>query len=476
MRFRTLLLTLATLLAGCGLQGSPFGFSTDNVADSTSQLSVTGRYLVHFRDAVSTPDQAAALAAAGDSLVRDITPLGVCIVTSSQAGAGLDAQLVDYVEPDGPVAAPALLDGNGQPVQARSGWSPTSLTAANTLGGAGVQSVGPPSSLLRSQALGAGNGVSVNDPLVADQWGLSAVHAQQAWEQTMGQGIVVAVIDTGVDLSHPDLAGNLVSGISFVDSVQGPSGSADDARVVPFHNVGPVDDNGHGTHVAGIIAAEANDGIGGAGVAPLCKIMPVKVLAYNTKGLEGDVASGIIWAVDHGARILNLSLGGVGGSQTLARAVAYAEAHGALIVAAMGNDGQDPTLHYGADAEFPASLPGVVAVGATMADGEVAAYSNHGSWISLAAPGSGILSTTPTYPVFEDLQPGYDILSGTSMATPFVSGTAALIWSENPSWTADQVRQRLFHSATDLLFPGFDDSTGWGQVNAAAAVGAQAVS
>ncbi len=458
MRFRTLLVALAALLAGCGTQGSPFGFATDSAASSATQLSTTGRYLVHFGAGVSPAAQDAALAAAGDTLVRDISPLGVQIVSSNQADAGIAAQLVDYVEPDAPVSAPALCDGNGQPVPVRSSWSPAGLTTASASGG-GVQS-------LETTAAG------VNDPLIADQWGLSAIHAQQAWGQTMGDGVIVAVIDTGVDLSHPDLAGNLVSGISFVNSVQGASGSSDGDQVVPFHNVGPVDDNGHGTHVSGIIAAEADNGIGGAGVAPHCKIMPVKVLAYNTKGLEGDVASGIVWAVDHGARILNLSLGGEGGSQTLARAVAYAEAHGALVVAAMGNDGQNPTLHDGADAEFPASLPGVVAVGAKTADGQVAAYSDHGSWISVAAPGSGILSTTPTYPVFEDLQPGYDILSGTSMATPFVSGTAALIWSKYPSLTADQVRQRLLHSATDLLFPGFDDFTGWGQVNAAAAVGA----
>ncbi|MBM3274699.1 MAG: S8 family serine peptidase, partial [Candidatus Sericytochromatia bacterium] len=227
---------------------------------------------------------------------------------------------------------------------------------------------------------------------------------------------------------------------------------------------------GHGTHVAGIIAAEADNGKGIAGVAPRCRIMPVKVLAFNTKGFDSDVAAGIIWAADHGARVINMSLGGEGGGKALERAVMYAHAKGILVVAAMGNDGEDRNHAYGANLNYPAAYQGVLAVGATTPGDGVAGFSNHGRWIGVAGPGARILSTTPTYEVYDPVQPDYDRLDGTSMATPFASGVAALVLSAYPQLSGQGVKRILEGSAKDILFGGFDLRTGHGLLDAAAAV------
>ncbi|MBM3268096.1 MAG: S8 family serine peptidase, partial [Candidatus Sericytochromatia bacterium] len=311
-------------------------------------------------------------------------------------------------------------------------------------------------------------GRAISDPLAGEQWGLEAVGASRAWNRTLGNpDVVVAVVDTGVDLGHPDLRNRLVSGISFVTEVPGEEGAAAEN---PYRLSGPMDDNGHGTHVAGIVAAEANNAEGGAGVAPNCRIMPVKVLAYNTRGFDGDVSAGIVWAVDHGARIVNMSLGGEGGGRTLERAIQYANARGVLVVAAMGNDGEDPAHNYGTNLNYPAAYNGVVAVAAVGPDDSVASFSNRGRWCTVAGPGTRILSTTPTYEVYDPVMTGYDRLDGTSMATPFVSGIAALALSAKPGLDAGGLKRLLEATSRDILFPGFDFSTGHGLVDAAAAV------
>lgn len=290
--------------------------------------------------------------------------------------------------------------------------------------------------------------LTTNDPDLARQYGHRSIHLGEAWDISMGDPrVVVAVVDTGIDLTHPDLRDRLVPGISFVPGTSGP-----------------MDDNGHGTHVAGIIAASANNGVGIAGVAPHCRLMPVKVLDAKGNGNTSDIVAGVVYAAEHGARVINLSLGGEGGGKALETAIGYAQRRGCVVVAAMGNDGANTQ-------DYPASYPGVIAVGAVDSQDQVASYSNFGRWISVVAPGDEVYSTMPTYHVtLDDEEPGADIgygtLSGTSMATPYVSGLAALLCSVNPNLTPRGVKTLIERSADDLQTPGFDTFTGFGRINA----------
>ncbi len=295
--------------------------------------------------------------------------------------------------------------------------------------------------------------LALSHPMASRQGGLRSVGAPRAWDWTRGRPeVVVAILDTGIDLEHPDLRARLVPGISFVPGTFSPQ-----------------DDHGHGTHVGGIVAAEPVTPDGALGVAPGCRLMPVKVLDAQGAGTTSRICQGIVWAVDHGARVLNLSLGGAGGGKSLEAAVAYAISRGVVVVAAMGNEGANVQ-------EYPAGYPGVIAVGATDDEGRIASFSNVGRWISVSAPGSDVYSTLPMRSftlLSEDpgAAPGHGVLSGTSMATPFVSGVAALVLSAQPALSPDAVRARLERTAQDLATPGFDTMTGFGLVQADLALG-----
>jgi thermitase len=235
-----------------------------------------------------------------------------------------------------------------------------------------------------------------SDPLWGDQWGIAKMRTAAGWGlETGNAGVTIAIVDTGVDLDHPDLLRKLVPGYDFVDG--------DDQ---------PDDVGGHGTHCAGIAAASTNNGEGVAGVCANCSIMPVRVLGPDG-GSASDVANGIVWAVDHGAKVISLSLGGLFESTAQDEAIDYAWSKGAVIVAAAGNYGVS-------DPHFPAYYPTCIAVGATDESDKRADFSNFGDWVDVAAPGSFIMSTVPG---------GYEMMSGTSMATPAVAGLAGLIWS-----------------------------------------------
>ena len=280
-----------------------------------------------------------------------------------------------------------------------------------------------------------------SDPDYPTQWGLPAIGATSAWDVTMGSpDVVVAVVDTGINSSNPDLAGQVLTadGVNFVDPTYDAS-----------------DDNGHGTHVAGIIAASMDDGIGGTGLAPGCRLMPVKVLDGTGSGTDAQVAAGIDWAVDHGAKVINMSLGGSGTSAVLDDAAAYAEGNDVTLVAAAGNDGAYETDIY------PAAAPGVVAVGATGRDDDIAPFSNWGPYVDVAAPGVGILST------WND--GGMRTESGTSMATPFVSAAIALVRSEFGLSSAQAIA-RLEATAKDLGGAGRDDHYGYGRIDVSMAL------
>jgi len=288
------------------------------------------------------------------------------------------------------------------------------------------------------------------DPMRSQQWALDHAGFESVWSTTNGSGVVVAVVDTGVAAGHPDLAGQVLPGYQkWTDSA---SGISYDTTMDPSF-----DNNGHGTHVAGIIAALANNGVGVAGAAPGVKILPVKVLNANGAGWDADVAFGINWAVAHGANVINLSLGGAS-STAIRDAIDNAVANNVIVFAAAGNSGSGGAASYpGADA----SAVGVASV--AWASGALArsSFSTTGSYVDLAAPGSGILSTYPLS--------GYATMSGTSMATPYAAAAGALLRAEHLGWTVAQVRDRLLTTADDLGASGRDSEYGCGFIDPPAA-------
>ncbi len=291
-----------------------------------------------------------------------------------------------------------------------------------------------------------------NDPQYGNQWGLPKISAPAAWDVTTGgSDVVIAVVDTGIDLDHPDLScsGKLMTGYNFVSPGQPPD-----------------DDHGHGTHVAGIAAACTNNATGVAGVAWGARLMPVKVLNSSGNGSYDDVAAGITYAADQGADVINLSLGGISSSSTLADAIEHAYDQGALVVAAAGNCAQggyqcnylyNPIM-------YPGAYSTTLAVAATDSNDNWATFSEHHPYVDVAAPGVSIYSTYR--------YGSYTYQNGTSMATPFVSGLAALIWSLDSGLPHDQVRNIVQTTADDLGTSGKDDYFGYGRINASQALAA----
>jgi serine protease len=300
-------------------------------------------------------------------------------------------------------------------------------------------------------------GFTPNDPDYGKQWNLRMIGMPEAWEMSRGKGVVVAVLDTGVAYETtgrfvrvPDLKGvRFAPGYDFIHDTDHPN-----------------DDNGHGTHVAGTIAQATNNGEGVAGIAFEATLMPIKVLDASGSGTSADIADGIRWAVDHGAKVLNLSLGGFGYSRVIENAVAYARRQGAVIVAAAGNHGAGTVA-------YPAAYAGAVGVGAVGPDGTRAPYSAWGEQLDLLAPGGdkrrgdegGILQATiargdPTQAVYASYQ-------GTSMATPHVAGVAALLFAAGAK-TPDEVERALYAGASGA--GGWDAQRGHGLLDAAGAL------
>ena len=279
------------------------------------------------------------------------------------------------------------------------------------------------------------------DPLLAQQWGLFAIGADHVWTTTTGQGVTVAVVDSGSG-PHPDLAENLLPGRSIIGTVESQDGR-------------DIDASGHGTHVAGIIAAVANNGIGGSGVAPNAKILPIQVLDQAGQGDARDVAAGVRFAADNGARVINLSLGGATESSSLTQAITYANDKGVLVVAAAGNGGAADKP------KWPASLDLTLAVTAVDQANNATSFDQRGDYIDLSAPGANIVSTA---------KGDYVTLSGTSMAAGFVAGAAALLFAAEPRVTNAQVRDILLRTATDIGEPGRDVTFGAGLINMVAAL------
>ena len=275
-----------------------------------------------------------------------------------------------------------------------------------------------------------------NDPYRPQQWALNEVSYEQSWPISTGAGVTVAVIDTGVLGTHQDLIGSVVPGVDY---------ASDAATVDPAGN-GEVDPGGHGTHVAGIIAAHANNGVGIAGAAPGAKIMPIRVLDASGSGSTSAVADGIIYAADHGARVINLSLGGPGVSPTMETAMQYALSKQVVVFAAAGNSYTD-----GSPATYPAAYPEAIAVGAVDSTLHHAYFSNADPYVGVVAPGAGIWS------LWGQGTRQYADMDGTSMATPYAAATAALVLGENPHLSAQQLTNVIEGTATPLGAPSASD-------------------
>ena len=309
-----------------------------------------------------------------------------------------------------------------------------------------------PNYLVRLADEGTVTAVAVSDPKTGDQYSLDRMRVRNAWAATHGGSNVIAVLDTGVQAGHGDLIGRVLPGRDFVN---------DDTNAA--------DDNGHGTWVAGIIAANANDGYGMAGISWTDKILPVKMMNSNGTGSSADLAAGLVWAADKGADVINMSVGGFPYSQAVQNAVNYAWNKGAVLVGAAGNNRREEVF-------YPASFDNVVSVSATQNNDEFSNWSSWGPKVDVSAPGSSVLTTNCTAGICPHPDWGsHTLISGTSFATPNVAGVIALIRAKYPSFTPQQVVDRLRNTADDLGYAGWDPKYGRGRVNAERAVGGIAV-
>jgi len=395
----------------------------------------------------------------GARVVRRIPALGVQVVRLDGArDQGVRAADVPRVEAalrayamSGRVARLALdapLSLPERPLAARGGTPITRLRPVAVLpfvfGRARVAGPSPralgfaPASALRPTLARPG------DPRLGEQWLVDAIGLPAAWDVVRGDGVIIGIVDTGVDCAHEDLHGRCVAGYDVVNQDDDPD-----------------DDNRHGTIEAGVAAAATDNGVGIAGVAWGARIMPVKAMDASGQGTLSSIAEALVWAVDHGARVINLSLGAPTAEPVLEAAVTYAHDRGVVVVAASGNGGVAGVL-------FPAAYRNAIGVGATTRADTKAAFSNWGPALDVVAPGWQILTT--------DLDDAYGIYDGTSEATAVVSGVAALLIAQNPGRTPDQVADLIARTAFDLGPTGRDDVFGHGRVDAAAAVAVQPTS
>jgi len=276
-----------------------------------------------------------------------------------------------------------------------------------------------------------------NDAMWADQWSVRKTRTDEAWSVTQGSpSIKIAVLDSGVDASQPDLTGNVLPGRNFYDDTSPTA-----------------DDYGHGTMVAGVIAAHTDNTIGVAGYCSGCSILPVKIAGADGYASWSAMASGVKWAADQGARVINISFAGTTGSRAVHSAIKYAERRGAIVVASAGNySSVTPT--------YPAAYRGVLAVASSESDDTAASYTDHGSWVRFAAPGcndsTNVSASSPLFASF----------CGTSSAAPVVSAIAALAFSSKPNATRRQVVQAMTSGAVPVGYVSAGRIDAWGTLAA----------
>ncbi len=277
-----------------------------------------------------------------------------------------------------------------------------------------------------------------DDPLYPDQWHHEKIGSAIAWDFGRAHEVTIAIIDTGVECDHPDLVGSCVAGYDYVNDDPDPD-----------------DDNQHGTIEAGVAAALTDNALGVAGLAWGAKIMPLKAMSGNGSGGIAAIASSIEHAAEHGAQVINMSLGSESGSQAMADAVAFAAQRGVFMAAAGGNGGTG--------LRFPAAYPEVVGVAGTREDDSHPPFTT-GDHLEVAAPGWDIQTLTLTS------EGSYARHHGTSEATPLVAALAALLIEQHPEWSVDQVRRRIIETSVDLGDPGWDQEFGWGRIDAGRAL------
>ena len=397
---RTIFALLALLLALSAMAQSP--------AASAASSAIPGELLLRLRPGAQPTLSGARIQIVGGAdlalgpLNRQLAALGVSAATPISAGS--DIYRVAIRQDVSPAAAATALAGYRAVVYAEPNYRRSARRTPD-------------------------------DSVIGQQWGLRNVQAFDAWDITTGGPIIVAVVDTGVDKNHPDLRGKVLPGFNAF------TGDADTS-----------DDNGHGTAVSGLIAANTNNGKGVAGLCWGCKILPVKVLSRVGGGDDATVSAGIRWAADNGARIINMSLGGDKDSQTLHDAVDYAASKGVLLIAASGNERET-----GNAISYPAAYDNVVGVGATGNSDVITGFSNTGPYVDLAAPGVGLWTTLPGG--------DYGPPNGTSFSSPYVAGAAALAFTLRPDLSAQDIACILEAGADDKGAPGRDDEYGWGRLN-----------
>lgn len=418
----TLAAVAASALASCQVQTLPSGTNGTQVQSQAANANnqVAGKLIVKYRTGMrnASAQAATSISRIGAQRVKTIgssaTGMEVLQVPAGQVDAAVKTleqnPAVEFAEPVFTIPFPKVTREDGSPTLPSTAAYP-------------------------------------NDSMFNRQYSHQVAHSQSGWEITKGNPrVLIGIVDSGVDITHPDLRAKIVDTFNAADNTK-------DVK----------DYVGHGTHVAGIASAMTNNGMGVAGVAPECGILAVKVAPGDSSypSTEG-IANGISWAADHGAAVINLSLGSRTESKAITDAVKYALSKNVVVVAASGNDS-------GNIMSYPAVNAGVIAVGATDKNDVRARYSNYGRWLSVTAPGSDILST---FPLNSNLigQTEYGQISGTSMATPFVTGLVALIRSKYPTMPPVMVKQTLEQSADDKGKPGFDDEYGYGRVNVARAL------
>lgn len=399
------------------------GVLLHNKAAATENIRQrAGEFIIKWRNDSTAEQQAAALAAAGGNVIDRLPELGLVVARfergqtaeqAAQVSARLAAQpAVAAVAPNWTMRIADTPEAD-DPVRQRAGrrlWLPVATEP---------------------------NPFAPNDPGLMYQYAWDKIHMQNAWWYTQGgSSTIIAIVDTGVQLDHPDLQAKFVQGYDFVEN--------DDA---------PQDEQGHGTHVAGIAAAITNNNLGVAGACPLCRLMPVRVLDEAGSGSVFDVAQGIVYAADNGAQVINLSVtgpDGVGASGLfmLEEAVNYAWNKGAFLACAAGNG-----FTNSISAAYPAAYPNCVAVGATNEDDSHAYFSNWGLWVDVVAPGMNVYST--------GVGSSYTYKNGTSMATPYVAGAAGLLMTQG--LTHLETRLRLQETADTT--PGTGEWWAYGRLN-----------
>ena len=369
---------------------------------------------------------------------------GEVVVKWRDARRGLELARTRGLEVLAELGAP----GNGLPSVVSTAGRPVDAVIAELATDPAVE-YAEPNYVVQLADDGAVAAVAVNDPKTAGQYSLDRMRVRDAWSLTKGGSGVIAVLDTGVQASHRDLAGRVLPGYDFVNS-----------------DSNAADDNGHGTWVAGIIASNPNDGYGIAGVSWSDKILPVKIMNSSGTGDTSDLTSGIVWAANHGATVINMSVGGFPASQYVQDAVNFAWNKGVVLVGAAGNNNRE-------EAFYPASLANVVSVSATQSDDEFSNWSSYGSRVDVSAPGASVQTTNCTVCTYagHNTLGEHTYISGTSFATPNVAGVIALIQARYPAYTPSQVVSRLVSTVDDLGYPGFDIRYGAGRVNAYRAVG-----